>query len=295
MPQFVTVDSAGGVSRRMTGIDLAPLLIREVPGTAFSKSGTTTGEGIAYRRDGTGNSRTVGRRYILSVWEGNEGSATQKFGIRETGGMEWRPGPSNPIYLLPVSDGFGGSTHGLKIGGSSESSASYDVANAGIDLHVPQLRLPLEGLDLPVFNSSWSWKNYNYGASVKPKLRVHERLMTIPSGSAQVEESVGFLIPTSSFVLALYSKVKDASSAGLTYSIGVPSATSRYGSGHDAATLGYDSLHVDAAAPWRYYGSGDVVRVTLSGTTTSQFQIGLLSILLYLPDVALSGTAPFDP
>lgn len=290
MPEFVSVDSAGGVSRRNAGIDLAPLLLREVPGTPFSKAGATTGEGIAYRRDGSGNSQTAQRRYIISVWEGNEEAAGRKYGLRETGGMEWRPGGSNPIFLLPVSDMMGSGKYGMKLGGSNESSASYDVANAGLDL-MCGVRLSQQ-IDWPIFDSSGNWKNYDYGAAARIQWRIHERLLTIPASASQVDDTI--LIPSSCWLIALYSKVKDASSAGLTYSLGIPSDPARFGTGHAADSLGYDSLHVDAAVPMRYYPSGETLRVTLSGATANQFQLGVFTILWRLPDTTLSGTAPFD-
>jgi len=271
-------------------LDLAPLVLMEDPDNeswADQESNLNT-EGLAYVRKhgGADDVHPVNTRpliQILNPFGGDhdprtEGEGNLKYCLYTNGAQEFAPGPSNRIFMSPVST-FRTDNHALVFSGLREPTHTpSQIANALIDMmYVPGIRFPGvanvtgEGIiPCPVTEAGVAAPKEKFGAagSFGYQSRWHSSVELNSLGGVTITS--GDIIPAGAFLMAIgYDiTVRGHTDSADVFTIGVAGDLARFLA--DGNTYSYDDDVVfDEDNPFKYYAAATELVVTLDDNLTS--------------------------
>ncbi len=269
-------------------LDMSPFLLKEDPSESLTDLvGYGETEGIVCMRahDAVDDVHPANTRPFLAILNPSgaqtprdEGAGNKKFCLYTNGVQEFAPGPSNRIFMSPVST-FRTSSHALVFSGSREPTHTpAQIANASIDMmYVPGIRLPGVGnvasegiIPCPVTEAGVAAPKEKFGAagSFGFQSRWHSSIELNSVGGVTITS--GDIIPKGAFLMAVgYDiTVRGHTDTSDVFTIGVAGDLARFLA--DGNTYSYvDDVVFDGANPFRFYESATELVVTLDDNLTA--------------------------
>ena len=263
-------------------LDLSPLLLKEDPTESLIDAeayGETEGLLFLRKHDAVDDVHAANTRPVIQLLNPfgdheprTEGTGNLKYCLYTNGAQEFAPGPSNRIFMSPIST-FRTSSHALVFSGLREPTHTpAQIANASIDMmYVAGIRLPGVGnvtgegiIPCPVTEGGAAAPKEKFGAagSFGFQSRWHSSIELNSAGGVTITS--GNIIPAGAFLMAVgYDiTVRGHTDGADVFTIGIAGDLSRFLA--DGNTYSYDDDVVfDVDNPFRHYAANTELVVTL--------------------------------